>query len=105
MEPTFHDGDDLLVEHTERLSPGEIGIFIISGEGYVKEYRLDGLHSHNPKYKTIHPSEEDEVRCVGRVLGVIPDSWLATSRERAVLDKIHNNRQRRNERWLNLGKC
>jgi signal peptidase I len=25
MEPTFHDGDDLLVEHTKELSPGEIG--------------------------------------------------------------------------------
>jgi phage repressor protein C with HTH and peptisase S24 domain len=104
MEPTFHDGDDILVEHTEKLNPGEIGIFIIDGEGFVKEYRPDGLHSHNPKYPPIRPTENGEVRCVGRVLGVVPGSWCATARECTVLDKVQSKRQRKNERWLKLGK-
>ena len=104
MEPSFHDGEDIFVEHTEQLSPGEIGIFFIDSEGFVKEYRPDGLHSHKPKYPPIRPTEDVEVRYVGRVLGVVPGSWCATAKERTVLDKVQSKRQRKNERWLNLGK-
>jgi transcriptional regulator with XRE-family HTH domain len=93
MLPTFADGDDLLVEHTKSLAPGEIGIFVVAGEGYVKEYRADGLHSHNPKYKTIRPTEDDNIRCIGRVLGVVDDSWRATPKEQAVLDEIHSSKR------------
>ena len=71
MEPTYYDGDELLVEHTDRLREGEIGIFLADGEGYVKEYRKDGLHSHNPAYPTMRFSEGNDVRCVGRVLGKV----------------------------------
>jgi len=69
MEPTFRDGDLVLVEHTESLRPGEIGVFVVNGEGYVKEYQPDGLHSHNPEYPVMRFGEDSEVRCVGRVLG------------------------------------
>ena len=71
MEPTYYDGDELLVEHTDRLREGEIGIFLADGEGYVKEYRKDGLHSHNPAYPTMRFSEGNDGRCVGRVLGKV----------------------------------
>ncbi len=91
MLPTFMDGDDLLVEHTEALEPGEIGVFVVAGEGYVKEYQRDGLHSHNPKYKTIRPTEDDNIHCIGRVLGVVDDNWRATPEEQAVLDEIHSS--------------
>lgn len=85
MYPTFHDGDELLVEYTPEIDPGEIGIFVVAGEGFVKEYQPDGLHSHNPKYRTIRPTQDDNFRCVGRVLGVITEDMLATPRELAVL--------------------
>lgn len=76
MEPTYYDGDELLVEHTDRLREGEIGIFLADGEGYVKEYRKDGLHSHNPAYPTMRFGEGNDVRCVGKVLGKVrKDQW------------------------------
>ena len=93
MLPTFADGDDLLVEHIKALEPGEIGIFVVAGEGYVKEYQRDGLHSHNPKYKTIRPTEDDNIRCVGRVLGGVEDGWRATTKEQAVLDEIYSSKR------------
>lgn len=89
MCPTFCDGDKLMVEHTSLIYPGEIGIFIISGEGYVKEYQLDGLHSHNPAYKTIHPTQDDNFRCVGRVLGKVTDDMLPSTKELSILQEIH----------------
>jgi len=95
MLPTFLDGDELLVEHTEALEPGEIGVFVVAGEGYVKEYQRDGLHSHNLKYKTIRPTEDDNIHCIGRVLGVVEDNWRATPEEQAVLDEIHLSKKHR----------
>ena len=75
------------------IDEGEIGIFIVAGEGFVKEYRRDGLHSHNPKYKTIHPSQDDNFRCVGRVLDVITEDMLATPRELAVLNEAYASKR------------
>ena len=71
MEPTFSDGDKLLVQHSESVSVGEIGIFIIDGQSYVKEFGNDRLISHNPKYPDIIPSEYSDFRCVGKVIGVM----------------------------------
>lgn len=93
MLPTFHDGDELLVEYTPEIDVGEIGIFVVAGEGYVKEYQPDGLHSHNPKYKTIRPVQDDNFRCVGRVLDVITEDMLATPRELAVLNEVYSSKR------------
>ena len=81
MEPTFHDGDQVLVQHTSRVREGEIGIFVNEDAGYIKEYHSDGLYSHNPAYPAMHFSAEDSVRCVGRVLGVLHPDQVATEDE------------------------
>lgn len=85
MEPTFHDGDALLVEYIHELKPGEIGIFVANGEGLVKEYRKNGLHSHNPAYPLLRFSKEDDVRCVGRVLRALTQDEFASPEELEVL--------------------
>ena len=76
MEPTYHDGDLVLVRHAASVLPGEIGVFVTAGNGYIKEYRKDGLHSHNPAYETITFAAEEDVHCVGKVLGTVgKDDW------------------------------
>ena len=76
MEPTYHDGELVLVSHAASVRPGEIGVFICGDTGYIKEYREDGLHSHNPAYNTITFTEGDAVRCIGRVLGKVDvNAW------------------------------
>lgn len=92
MLPTYKDGDELLVEYTPEINEGEIGIFVVDGEGFVKEYRSDGLHSHNPNYKVIRPTQDDNFRCIGRVLGVITEDMLATPRELEVLNEVYSGR-------------
>lgn len=81
MEPTYHNGDSVLIEYTASLRPGEIGVFIARGEGYIKEYRPDGLYSHNKAYSVLRFSEDDNVRCVGRVLSVLATDQFATQEE------------------------
>lgn len=71
MEPTYYDGDKVLVENAVELNIGEIGIFVLNGQGYIKEYRPEGLLSHNKKYGIIKINENDRCEVVGRVIGKI----------------------------------
>jgi len=67
MEPAFHDGDMLLIEMTEEITRGEIGIFLVENESYVKQLGDNELISLNPDYKNIPLTENS--RCMGRVIG------------------------------------
>ena len=69
MEPKYHDGDILLVENCESVEIGELGIFILDGNGYFKKYGGDTLISLNPEYGEIFLKEYAEAVCCGRVVG------------------------------------
>lgn len=38
MEPVYHDGQIVWVERCDTIGIGEVGIFILDGEGYIKSY-------------------------------------------------------------------
>ncbi len=38
MEPVYHDGQIVWVHRCETLHPGDVGIFLYDGEGYLKSY-------------------------------------------------------------------
>ena len=69
MEPTYSNGDLVYVEKCQIVEPGEIGIFIVNSECFIKEAGHDELISHNKKYKPIPGTEH--IICVGRVLGKV----------------------------------
>ena len=81
MEPTYYDGDQVLVQHTKELREGEVGIFLVDNEGYIKEYRKDGLHSHNPEFRTMTFHEDQSVRCLGRVIGKVKAEQIPTGEQ------------------------
>lgn len=86
MEPTFYDGDVLLVENAQKLREGDIGVFVYNGDGYVKEYRKEGLYSHNSgKYPLRRFRAGDEVRLIGRVVGKLTDGMLPDREEAGCL--------------------
>ena len=67
--PRFRDGDIVLVEDTDSVEIGELGIFVLDGNGYFKKYGGDRLISLNPEYNDILLKNFDEVACCGRVVG------------------------------------
>lgn len=71
MEPEFHDGDIVLVKSQPTVDEGDIGIFIVNNEGYIKKFGGDQLISLNPKYENIKLHEYDDIYCRGKVIGVI----------------------------------
>ena len=81
MEPAFHDGDIVLVKHCVSVRPGEVGIFTNGDAGYIKVYQQDGLHSINPCYATMQFCESDDVRCIGKVIGIAGEELFAKEYE------------------------
>ena len=74
MEPTYKDGDILLIEAAPDVEIGEIGVFTVDGQAYVK-MRGDGvLVSLNKEYGDI--PLDDSARCNGRVIGVLDKDWI-----------------------------
>lgn len=89
MEPVYHDGQIAWVQKCSEVIPGEVGIFIYDGDGYIKQYdeqepdEADAEYfansygevrmqpymiSYNRKYKPIRVSPHSEFCVVGRVL-------------------------------------
>ncbi len=71
MEPRFFNGDIVLVETTTELEQGEIGIFILNSEAYIKQLGDGCLISLNKKYDPIFVSENDSCVLKGRVIGIL----------------------------------
>lgn len=66
MEPLYYDGDMLLIEPTCEANVGEIGIFIVGNEAFVKKLGDGELISLNKGYDNI-PLTLDS-KCMGRVV-------------------------------------
>lgn len=71
MQPKFSDGDRVLVKSSESIYEGEIGVFILNNESYIKKMGRNELISLNPAYNPIKLHEYDDIRCAGKVLGTL----------------------------------
>jgi putative phage repressor len=71
MQPKFSNGETVLVKQTSSVFEGEIGVFVLNGESYIKKLGKKELVSLNPAYKPIPLHGFDDVRCVGKVLGAL----------------------------------
>ena len=69
MEPMFSDGDIVLVEQEQEVLEGQVGIFAVNGQGYIKKAGCCRLISANKEYNDILISPDDSVRCFGLVIG------------------------------------
>lgn len=77
MEPTLSDGDVVYVQHTNQLEIGDIGVFYLDGQNFIKEYGGDELISHNPEYAPIQISEFSTFVIQGKVLGKKIEGFVA----------------------------
>lgn len=73
MLPHYKNNDIVLVRSQPEVAVGEIGIFTIDGEGYIKERGENRLISLNPEYDDIYFKEGQDIRCKGLVIGTLED--------------------------------
>lgn len=73
MEPEFHNGQIAWVMQQETVANGEIGIFSLNNEAYIKKLQNDKdgifLISLNEKYAPIKVRENDRLDIFGKVVG------------------------------------
>ena len=72
MEPEYHDGGIIWIQQQQELEDGEVGIFFLNGDAYLKMLRRTPkkiqLVSFNSEYKPKDVGPYDEFRVFGKVL-------------------------------------
>lgn len=76
MEPVIADGDRVLVRQQPSVRIGEIGVFIVDGQGYLKEYQADRLVSLNPDIDDVLVGELQNAECYGKFIKVLNPDWV-----------------------------
>ena len=92
MEPEYHNDDLVLVRRNlgeNRLIEGEIAAFIVGNETYIKVYGTDGLYSLNTHYAPMHFCDAENVYLIGKVIGKLDSSEIATGDEAGRYDMMH----------------
>jgi len=74
MEPNFFNQDVVFVRQIPVINSGEIGVFVLNGEGFIKKYVCEeescSLVSLNPAYEPILIKESDHLKVVGKVVEI-----------------------------------
>lgn len=72
MMPLFVDKQTVYVREQETLNHGEIGIFVLNGDAYIKRLETDGSHprlvSLNKQYDPMVVGEYDRLDVLGKVV-------------------------------------
>ncbi|HAR5599520.1 TPA: helix-turn-helix domain-containing protein [Staphylococcus aureus] len=72
MEPLFKNGQIIFIEKSHTIKDGQIGVFIINRDAYVKKVYVEDnrltLVSLNKKYKDLYFYDNESVRLVGKVI-------------------------------------
>ena len=74
MEPIYRNDQIILVQNTEVLKDGDVGIFYLDGEQYCKQLVGNKLLSYNPDYAPIEMNEVNTFRILGKVVGKIDNN-------------------------------
>jgi SOS-response transcriptional repressor LexA len=69
MLPRFTDGQIVFIKEQQTLDIGDIGIFSLNGEAYIKKLGHGELISLNTVYKPIELNEYDSIHIFGKVVG------------------------------------
>lgn len=69
MEPLYANRDIVFVKANVIVESGQIGVFCLNGEGYMKMLQGNKLVSLNKDYPPIVVNEFDSFFCAGRVIG------------------------------------
>ena len=92
MEPEFHDGQIAWVLQQESVANGEIGIFALNGEAYIKKLQNDKdgifLISLNEKYAPIKVGENDRL---DTLICIIENKKISIELKERIFMAVTNN--------------
>ena len=93
MEPYYHDGDLVYVKYTEAADDGDDVICRIgsAGSAVIKRKRGTRLFSLNRELPFDDKSEDDEVRVIGKVLGIVGEDEKPAKEDIPTLDELFHD--------------
>ncbi|HEC2172998.1 TPA: helix-turn-helix transcriptional regulator [Staphylococcus delphini] len=72
MEPMFEDKEIIFIDKTKQINSGQIGIFVIDGEAYLKKVFISDkgirLISLNSKYPDLFFDKNHDIEVAGKVI-------------------------------------
>lgn len=72
MQPMFEDHEYVFIKKTNEIRSGQIGVFIIDGESYLKKVYIEDSHlrlvSLNKKYKDLRFNDVNDIKLIGSVV-------------------------------------
>ncbi|EKC6437846.1 helix-turn-helix transcriptional regulator [Staphylococcus pseudintermedius] len=72
MEPMFEDKEIIFIDKTKQINSGQIGIFVIDGEAYLKKVFISDkgirLVSLNSKYPDLFFDKNHDIEVAGKVI-------------------------------------
>ena len=77
-------GEQEIIDGQQRIT----SLFLLLRAIYVKIYEKDGLHSINPKYSVIGVTDDDNMRLIGRVVGLVDPDDMASEAEAKELMEV-----------------
>ena len=69
MKPRFVDSQIVFIKELRQLEIGDIGVFELNGDAYIKKLGRGELLSLNPLYKPIKIRDSDSFHIFGKVVG------------------------------------
>ena len=89
MLPVYHNGDLVYVQYTQGIDPGE-DVVCSSADGMViKRVTADRkLMSVNPALPYGDKNEDDHIRVIGRVIGIVEPADCADAKDTAILEEL-----------------
>lgn len=89
MEPIYHSGDQVYVYYTTECNPGDVVICSTNEGAVIKMVKEDRtLFSLNPAFPFGPHSEDNHVRIIGQVLGIVQYGDIPTKQKEHILHEI-----------------
>lgn len=90
MEPLYHDNDLLYIVYTQEHKDGDDVVCSTADGAVVKRVYENKLISLNEKYPFEERSEDDHVKVLGKVIGIVSKDSLPDETDLSVLEEIHS---------------
>ena len=88
MEPLYHNGDLLYVIFTQDYSDNDDVICSTADGAVVKRVRNNKLYSLNDQYPYGEKNDDDNVKVLGRVIGIVGKDDIASAEDQENLEQL-----------------
>lgn len=89
MEPLYRDGDMVYLKYTQDIMQGDDVVCSTQDGAVIKRMGKGKLYSLNADYPFGQKYEDDHVRVIGKVMGVVLPEELAQEKDRHFLNEVY----------------